>query len=37
MNKASGDGDSVASYFKAIFKENPTLLDTRSNDEVFHP
>jgi hypothetical protein len=33
-DKASSDGGSVASYFKAIFKENPTLLDTRSNDEI---
>jgi len=32
--KASSDGGSVASYFRAIFKENPTLLDTRSNDEI---
>jgi hypothetical protein len=33
-DKASSNGGSVASYFKAIFKENPTLLDTRSNDEI---
>jgi hypothetical protein len=32
--KANGDGQSVASYFKAIFKENPALLSTRSNDEI---
>jgi hypothetical protein len=32
--KANGDGQSVASYFKAIFKENPILLTTRSNDEI---
>jgi hypothetical protein len=25
QDKASSDGSSVASYFKAIFKENPTL------------
>ena len=28
------DGENVASYFKAIFKENPKLLKTRSNDEI---
>jgi hypothetical protein len=32
--KATGEGESIASYFKAIFKENPTLLTTRSNDEM---
>ena len=25
--KANGEGGSIASYFKAIFKENPKLLD----------
>jgi hypothetical protein len=29
-----GDGDSVAGYFKEVFKENLKLLKTRSNDEV---
>jgi hypothetical protein len=33
-DKASSDGGSVASYFKEIFKENPSLLTTRSNDEI---
>jgi hypothetical protein len=33
-DKAPSDGGSIASYVKAIFKENPTLLTTRSNDEV---
>jgi hypothetical protein len=33
-DKASSDGGSIASYFKAIFKENPTLLTTRSNDDI---
>ena len=36
--KAAGtgtnEGGSIASYFKAIFKANPKLLDTRSNDEL---
>ena len=32
--KANSDGKSVASYFRAIFKENPKLLHTRSNDEL---
>jgi hypothetical protein len=31
---SSTDGGSVASYFKAIFKENPAFLDSRSNDEI---
>jgi hypothetical protein len=36
--KAAGtgtkEGGSIASYFKAIFKANPKLLNTRSNDEL---
>jgi hypothetical protein len=32
--KANTNGGSVASYFKAIFKENPAFLDSRSNDEI---
>jgi hypothetical protein len=32
--KGKGDGQSIASYFKAIFREDPALLDSRSNDEI---
>jgi Sigma-54 factor, Activator interacting domain (AID) len=32
--QANGERGNVASYFKAIFKENPKLLKTRSNDEI---
>jgi hypothetical protein len=31
---SNGEPGTVASYFKAIFKENPALLVTRSNDEI---
>jgi hypothetical protein len=30
-----GEGESVAGYFRKIFKENPKLLRKRSNDELF--
>jgi hypothetical protein len=30
----NGEGETVSSYFKAIFKESPALLVTRSNDEI---
>jgi hypothetical protein len=29
------EGESVAGYFRKIFKENPKLLKQRSNDELF--
>jgi hypothetical protein len=31
---ANGSGESVAGYFRRIFKENPKLLRSRSNDEL---
>ena len=33
-NKASATGESVASYFRAVFKDNPKWLKSRSNDEL---
>jgi hypothetical protein len=36
-NRAAGDdqGESVAGYFRKVFKENPGLLKSKSNDELF--
>jgi hypothetical protein len=34
--QSNGEQGTVASYFKAIFKKNPKLLKTRSNDEILH-
>lgn len=28
-------GESISGYFRKIFEENPSLLDSRSNDELF--
>jgi hypothetical protein len=33
--KSSDGGESVAGYFRKVFKENPMLLKGRSNDELF--
>jgi len=30
-----GEGESVAGYFRKVFKESPRLLKKRSNDELF--
>jgi restriction endonuclease Mrr len=32
--EAPANGESVSSYFRKIFKENPTLLNSTSNDEL---
>src|SRR4051812_20451687 len=31
-----GNGQSVGGYFRAIFTENPKLLDSRSNEEMLN-
>src|SRR5882724_1918688 len=28
-------GETISGYFRKVFAENPTLLDSRSNDELF--
>jgi hypothetical protein len=33
-NKASAPAESVASYFRGVFKENPRWLKSRSNDDL---
>ena len=31
----NGQGESVSGYFRKVFDENPRLLESRSNDELF--
>jgi hypothetical protein len=34
-NKGQAEGETVAGYFRQVFKENPKLLKQRSNEELF--
>jgi hypothetical protein len=34
MAKAKGDGETISGYFREVFRENPKLLQGRSNQEL---